>query len=148
MEKQPILRVEGVSKSFPGVQALQNVDFEAYPGEVVALLGENGAGKSTLMKILAGAYHKDSGRIFLKGSEINPRNPAHSQELGISTIYQEFTLTLNQTAAANIFMGREPRHGGLLAPFKLVNRRKMERDAAALLRRVKARVDRRRWSVS
>ncbi|MEL7673861.1 MAG: sugar ABC transporter ATP-binding protein [Chloroflexota bacterium] len=141
MEKQPILRVEGVSKSFPGVQALQNVDFEAYPGEVVALLGENGAGKSTLMKILAGAYHKDSGRIFLKGSEINPRNPAHSQELGISTIYQEFTLTLNQTAAANIFMGREPRHGGLLAPFKLVNRRKMERDAAALLRRVKARVD-------
>lgn len=141
MEKQPILRVEGVSKSFPGVQALQNVDFEAYPGEVVALLGENGAGKSTLMKILAGAYHRDSGRIYLKGQEINPRNPAHSQELGISTIYQEFTLTLNQTAAANIFMGREPRYGGLLAPLKVVNRRKMERDAAALLRRVKARVD-------
>jgi len=141
LEPQPVLRVEGVSKSFPGVQALKNVDFEVYPGEVVALLGENGAGKSTLMKILAGAYHKDAGHIFLKGAEINPRTTAHSQDLGISTIYQEFTLTLNQTAAANIFMGREPRHGGLLAPLHLVNRRKMERDAGELLRRVRARVD-------
>jgi len=141
LNQEPILRVEGVSKSFPGVQALKNVDFEVYRGEVVALLGENGAGKSTLMKILAGAYQKDSGHIYLNGQEIRPRNPAHSQELGISTIYQEFTLTLNQTAAANIFMGREPRYGGLLKPFKLVNRRKMERDAAELLQRVRARID-------
>ena len=143
MEQQPapVLRVESVSKAFPGVQALKNVDFEVYPGEVVALLGENGAGKSTLMKILAGAYQKDSGRIFLNGKEVRPHNTAHSQELGISTIYQEFALTLNQSAAANIFMGREPRIGGLLRPFNLVNRRKMERNAAALLKRVRARVD-------
>jgi len=141
LEQQPVLRVEGITKSFPGVLALKNVDFEVYRGEVVALLGENGAGKSTLMKILAGAYQKDSGHIFLDGKEIRPRNPAHSQELGISTIYQEFTLTLNQSAAANIFMSREPRIGGLLRPLNLVNRRKMERNAAALLSRVRARVN-------
>jgi ribose transport system ATP-binding protein len=141
LEQQPVLRVEGVSKTFPGVRALNNVDFEVYRGEVVALLGENGAGKSTLMKILAGAYQKDSGTIYLNGKEIRPRNTAHSQELGIATIYQEFTLTLNQTAAANIFMSREPRYGGLLKPFNLVNRRKMERDAAELLKRVRARIN-------
>ncbi len=138
--QEPVLRVEGVSKRFPGVQALKDVDFEVYPGEVVALLGENGAGKSTLMKILAGAYHKDSGRIFLRGQEINPHDTAESQALGIATIYQEFTLTPNQTAAANIFISREPRYGGLLKPFNLVNRRKMERDALALLETVGAHV--------
>lgn len=122
------------------MQALSNVDFEVYPGEVVALLGENGAGKSTLMKILAGAYHKDTGHIFLRGQEINPRDTAESQRLGIATIYQEFTLTPNQSAAANIFVSREPRYGGLLRPFNLVNRRKMERDAVALLDMVGARV--------
>ena len=93
--------MESVSKRFPGVHALKDVDFEVYPGEVVALLGENGAGKSTLMKILAGAYHKDSGRIFLRENEINPHDTAESQALGIATIYQEFTLTPNQTAAAS-----------------------------------------------
>src|SRR5690606_41676415 len=92
------------------------------------------------MKILAGAYQKDSGTIYLNGKEIGPRNTAHSQELGIATIYQEFTLTLNQTAAGNIFMSREPRYGGRLKPFNLVNRRKMERDAAELLTSVQARI--------
>jgi ribose transport system ATP-binding protein len=138
LEKEPILKVVGVSKNFPGVQALKDVDFEVYPGEVLALLGENGAGKSTLMKILSGAYQRNGGRIFLRGQEIDPQNTAHSQALGIATIYQEFTLTLNQTAAANIFMAREPRHGGLLQPFRLVNRRKMEQDAADLLQTVGA----------
>jgi ribose transport system ATP-binding protein len=142
LEREPILRVEGVSKTFPGVQALKDVDFEVYPGEVLALLGENGAGKSTLMKILAGAYQRDPGvgRIFLRGQEINPQNTADSQELGIATIYQEFTLTLNQTAAANIFVAREPRFDGVLKPFRIVNKRKMEQDAAALLDTVGAHV--------
>ncbi|MBN1679681.1 MAG: sugar ABC transporter ATP-binding protein [Anaerolineae bacterium] len=140
MEQEPILRVEKVSKRFPGVQALKDVDFEVYPGEVVALLGENGAGKSTLMKILAGAYHKDVGTLFLRGQEIQPQSTAESQQLGIATIYQEFTLTLNQTVAANIFMAREPRYGGILAPFQLVKIRQMERDAQELLDVVGARV--------
>ncbi len=141
MEQTPVLRVEGISKSFPGVQALKDVDFEVYPGEVVALLGENGAGKSTLMKILAGAYAKDKGRIFLHEREIEPETTAESQELGIATIYQEFTLMLNRSAAANIFIAREPRLGGVLRPFNVVNRRQMESDAADLLERVGARVD-------
>ncbi len=141
MDTEPILRVEGITKTFPGVRALDSVDFEVYPNEVVALLGENGAGKSTLMKILAGAYQKDSGQISLQGKEIQPKNPSHSQSLGISIIYQEFTLTPNQTAAANVFIGREPRYGGLLAPFRLINRRKMERQANDLLERVGARVN-------
>jgi ABC-type sugar transport system ATPase subunit len=88
LEKEPILKVVGVSKNFPGVQALKDVDFEVYPGEVLALLGENGAGKSTLMKILSGAYQRNGGRIFLRGQEIDPQNTAHSQALGIATIYQ------------------------------------------------------------
>ena len=86
----PLLEVRGVSKAFPGVQALDNVDFEAYAGEVVALLGENGAGKSTLMKILSGAYHMDKGEIHLKGQPVTPQNPHHAQQLGITIIYQEF----------------------------------------------------------
>jgi ribose transport system ATP-binding protein len=140
VQKEPVLQMEGISKRFPGVQALDAVDLEVYPGEVLALLGENGAGKSTLMKILAGAYQRDSGRILLNGKEIHPQNTADSQKLGIATIYQEFTLTLNQTAAAHIFIAREPRHGGLLAPLRLVNKRLMEQNAVRLLATVGANV--------
>jgi ribose transport system ATP-binding protein len=140
LEPLPVLRVEGISKSFPGVRALHKIDFEVYPGEVLALLGENGAGKSTLIKILAGAYQKDEGRIFLREREIHPQNTAHSQALGIATIYQEFTLTLNQTAAANIYMSREPRHEGILKPFRIVKGRQMEQEAARLLEVVGATV--------
>lgn len=141
MEPQPALRVEGITKIFPGgVQALKDVDFEVYPGEVLALLGENGAGKSTLMKILAGVYQRDAGHIFLGEKEIHPQNPAHSQKLGISIIYQELTVTLNQTVAANIFITREPHYRGLLTPFHLVNRRKMEQKSEELLKVVGANV--------
>jgi len=130
---EPILRMEGISKAFPGVQALDKVDFEAYLGEVTALVGENGAGKSTLMKILSGAYKKDSGRIYLDGKRIELENPYHAQKLGISTIYQEFNLTPNQTVAANIFCNREPRKNGILGNLGFINKEKMEREAKKLL---------------
>lgn len=133
MQTEPILRVKGVSKAFPGVQALTDVDFEAYPGEVVALLGENGAGKSTLMKILAGAYIKDSGQIFLGGTEIELTSPHQAQTLGISIIYQEFNLVPTQTVAANIFTGREPLQEGVGRVMKMVDRRRMEQEAQKLL---------------
>jgi ribose transport system ATP-binding protein len=136
----PILRMERISKAFPGVQALQDVDFEICPGEVVALVGENGAGKSTLMKILSGAYRKDSGRILLAGREVEIQNPHHAQQLGISIIYQEFNLTRNQTAAANIFIAREPRERGAGGALGLVDRRKMESDAQAVLDRIGAHI--------
>jgi len=132
--------MEGISKAFPGVQALDGVDFELAAGEVVALIGENGAGKSTIMKILCGAYHKDAGRIILHGQETAIENPHHAQEQGIAIIYQEFNLTPNQSAAANIFIAREPRQGGLGRVFNFVDRRAMEREAQKHLDRVGARV--------
>ncbi|MGA9351080.1 MAG: sugar ABC transporter ATP-binding protein [Anaerolineae bacterium] len=141
MSQQEItLRMEGVSKAFPGVQALDNVNFEAASGEVVALVGENGAGKSTLMKILCGAYRKDVGRIFLHGQETEIESPYHAQRLGIAIIYQEFNLTPNQSAAANIFIAREPQQQGLGRFFNFVDRRRMEREAQEHLNRVGARV--------
>ena len=100
--------MQAIRKAFPGVVALDDVDFDLRKGEVHILLGENGAGKSTLMKILSGAYAKDSGRILLEGSEIEIRNPRHARELGISIIYQEMNLIPHLSAAENIFLGREP----------------------------------------
>jgi ribose transport system ATP-binding protein len=135
-----ILCMEGISKAFPGVQALDNVDFEVAKGEVVALVGENGAGKSTLMKILCGAYRKDTGRIFLDGKETEIESPHHAQQLNISIIYQEFNLTPNQSAAANIFISREPRQPGLGQFLNFVDRRRMEQEAQQHLERVGARV--------
>jgi ABC-type sugar transport system ATPase subunit len=130
--------MEGISKAFPGVQALQDVDFEVAAGEVVALVGENGAGKSTLMKVLCGAYRKDAGHIFLRGQEVDVESPHHAQQLGIAIIYQEFNLTPNQSAAANIFIAREPRQPGL-GRF-LVDRRRMEWEAQEYLDMVGARL--------
>jgi len=137
-EREQVLRMEGISKAFPGVQALQDVDFEVAAGEVVALVGENGAGKSTLMKVLCGAYRKDAGHIFLRGQEVDVESPHHAQQLGIAIIYQEFNLTPNQSAAANIFIAREPRRPGL-GRF-LVDRRRMEREAQEYLDMVGARL--------
>ena len=137
-EREQVLRMEGISKAFPGVQALQDVDFEVAAGEVVALVGENGAGKSTLMKILSGAYRKDAGHIFLHGQEVDVESPHHAQQLGIAIIYQEFNLTPNQSAAANIFIAREPRQPGL-GRF-LVDRRRMEWEAQEYLDMVGARL--------
>jgi ribose transport system ATP-binding protein len=135
-----ILRMEGISKAFPGVQALGNVAFEVAEGEVVALVGENGAGKSTLMKILCGAYRKDSGRILLNGKETEIESPRHAQELNISIIYQEFNLTPNQSAAANIYLSREPLQRGIGRFLNFVDRRRMEQEARQHLERVGARV--------
>ena len=135
-----LLCMEGISKAFPGVQALDKVDFEVDEGEVVALVGENGAGKSTLMKILCGAYRKDSGRILLYGKETEIESPHHAQQLKISIIYQEFNLTPNQSAAANVFLSREPRQRGVGRFFNLVDRQRMEQEAQQLLERVGARV--------
>jgi len=132
--------MRNISKRFPGVQALTNVNFSAYPGEVMALVGENGAGKSTLMKILCGAYQKDGGQILINGQEVQIENPHRAQDVGIAIIYQEFNLTPNQTTAANIFIAREPRYADLRGRVGFVDRRKMEADAQRWLERVGARV--------
>ena len=111
----PILEMKGICKSFPGVKALDMVDFELHPGEIHALIGENGAGKSTLMKVLTGIYKPDSGRITLRGKPFQAQNPKHAEQNGISMIYQEFNLLPHLTVAENIFVAREPKKlGGLL----------------------------------
>lgn len=108
MNDEVLLRMENISKSFPGVQALSNVSLEVRSGEILGLVGENGAGKSTLMKILSGVYPMDSGQLFLAGEPIQIQNPHHAQALGISIIYQEFNLMPNLTVMENVFIGREP----------------------------------------
>jgi ribose transport system ATP-binding protein len=135
----PILQVKGMCKAFPGVQACENIDFEAYAGQVTALLGENGAGKSTLMKILSGVYKADRGEVYLNGVQIQPQNPHQAQEMGISIIYQEFNLTPNQNVFTNIFLGREPMLKGLLGKLGFVDGRHMRRQSDRLLSQVGAR---------
>jgi ribose transport system ATP-binding protein len=108
---EPLLRAEGVSKSFPGVTALHKVDFDLHPGEVHVLIGENGAGKSTLIKLLSGVYPKDEGRFILGGQEVAIDSVRTAQDLGVATIYQEMNLIPELTVAQNILLGREPRRG-------------------------------------
>jgi ribose transport system ATP-binding protein len=107
-ETNEFLRMEGISKSFPGVQALQDVDFEVTRGEIHGLVGENGAGKSTLMKVLTGALNPDEGRIILRGEPVEIHSPSDSQELGISMIHQELSLIPYLTVGKNVYLGREP----------------------------------------
>lgn len=106
-----VLRMEHISKSFPGVQALTDVGFSVRPGTIHALVGENGAGKSTLMKILAGIIHRDNGAILLHGDRVDIDNPRKAQTLGISMIHQELALIPYLTVGQNIYLGREPRRG-------------------------------------
>lgn len=105
------LEMLNIHKSFPGVQALNDVSLQVLPGEVHALVGENGAGKSTLMKILSGAYPRDAGRIILDGIELDIHNPAEALHHGIVMIYQESSLSKELSVAENIFCGRLPTKG-------------------------------------
>ncbi len=132
-----IVKMEGISKSFPGVRALDDVPFELRSGEVHALVGENGAGKSTLMKVLAGIYPKDAGHIFYKGTEVEIPTPRAAQLLGISMIHQELNLMPHLTVAQNIFVGREPRRG---LPF-LLDEKELNDKARQLLATLHLRLD-------
>ena len=107
------LRMTGISKSFPGVKALSDVQIEVLPGEVHAIVGENGAGKSTLMKILAGFYQPDEGTIEIAGETVGHWTPREAHERGIGMIYQDFKLVPELTVAENIFLGNEPTQGRL-----------------------------------
>ncbi len=122
----PGLRVEGVSKGFPGVKALDDVSFFLRRGEVHAILGENGAGKSTLLKILSGALQPDSGRLLLDGKEITLRTPGSASELGIATIYQELSLVPWLSVAHNLFLGRERSVGKFLLSRKRLKEKAVE----------------------
>ena len=109
-----IIRMKGIFKSFPGVQALEDVDFCLQKGEIHALVGENGAGKSTLIKVMTGVERYDEGSIAYDGKEITIRSPQHAQNLGISTVYQEVNLCSNLSVAENLLLGREPQKFGCI----------------------------------
>lgn len=110
MQEGAVLEMRGISKFFPGVKALQNVDFTLRSGEIHALMGENGAGKSTLIKVLTGVYEKDAGDIYIAGHDgaVAIRRPQDAQKWGISTVYQEITLCPNLTVAENMYIARTP----------------------------------------
>lgn len=131
-----ILEVHGISKSFPGVKALDQVSFDLRKGEVHALVGENGAGKSTLMKILSGVYQADEGVINYKGRAVRFHDSTQARDAGIGIIYQELNLIPHLSVAANIFIGREP-----LTRIGTLDERKMNRDAVAILERLNLRLD-------
>ncbi|MBQ3799389.1 MAG: sugar ABC transporter ATP-binding protein [Treponema sp.] len=130
MENSVVLTMRGIYKEFPGVKALQNVDFTLRKGEVHALMGENGAGKSTLVKVLTGVHEKDSGEIRIAGFDgpATIKSPQDAQNLGISTVYQEITLCPNLTVAENMYIGR--------GNYMFVNRRAQEKKATALLEKL------------
>ena len=129
----PLLQMSAISKRFPGVVALDGVDFELATGEIVALVGENGAGKSTLMKILAGIIRADSGAIHIDGTPVTMRGPGEAARLGIAVIHQERELIDTLDVAGNVFLGREPTRGG---PLRLLDRRRMHADTEQELARI------------
>ena len=126
----PLLQMKNVSKSFPGVKALEDVKLEAYSGEVLALLGENGAGKSTLMKILSGVYKKDSGSIIIEGSEVDIKGIKDAEKLGIAIIHQELSLLPNLSIWENIFLGNE----GFNGITRRINKKQLKEKSEALLK--------------
>lgn len=137
MRENILLTMKGICKSFPGVQALKNVDFTLEEGEIHALMGENGAGKSTLIKVLTGVHEFDKGEIFLKGNSkpIVNHSVWEAQQRGISTVYQEVNLCPNLSVAENIYIGREPKKYGFI-DWKTMNRKSEE-----LLNRLDINID-------
>ncbi len=109
---EPILKLRGIRKVFPGVVALDGVDLNLHAGEVHALMGENGAGKSTAIKVLTGVYQRDDGTAELDGRDINPASTLEAEANGISTVYQEVNLVGTLSIAENILLGRQPRRFG------------------------------------
>jgi simple sugar transport system ATP-binding protein len=130
----PLVEMRGISKAFGAIQALKDVDLQLFPGEILGLVGDNSAGKSTLMKILSGAYQRDSGEVHIEGQPTHFRNPQDSRGRGIEMIYQDFALCGNMDIASNMFLGRWPKRG------LFVDRRRMEEEASVVLKKLKVDV--------
>jgi ribose transport system ATP-binding protein len=131
---QRLLEMRGITKFFPGVRALNNVDLELNRGEILAVVGENGAGKSTLVKILGGIYYPDTGKIILEGKEVVVDSVQTATNLGISFVHQELNLSDNLDVGANIFLGREPRRKNF---FRLIDQKKIYQDTEKILKQIK-----------
>ena len=142
MTSQTIVKMEGISKAFAGIKALDNVQIDLRQGEIHALMGENGAGKSTLMKIMTGVYSRDSGKMYLQNTssqqleEVEIKSPLAAQKLGLSMVFQEFNLLENMNIAENIFIGREP-----LEPGRTVDKKQLLQNAVTELKKVNLNID-------
>lgn len=123
MEKETVLQMKGISKSFGTNKVLHNVQFELKKGEIHALLGENGAGKSTLLNIMTGTFKADSGEILIEGKPTEIRNLTMARDLGIVRVHQELQLVKEMTVGQNIFLGREPRTGAGLIDYDEIFKR-------------------------
>jgi len=130
-DRTPLVEMRNIRLAFGGVKAVDDVSIDLFPGEVVGLLGHNGAGKSTLIKILSGAYQRDSGEILIDGSKVRIANPRDARSCNIETIYQTLALADNLDAASNLFLGRE-----LLTPLGFVDDDRMEAEARKILGRL------------
>jgi fructose transport system ATP-binding protein len=131
---EPIYDARGLVKRFGRVTALDGADFDLYPGEILAIVGDNGAGKSTLIKILSGVITPDAGELRLDGQPVHLRNPLHARALGIETVYQDLALAPGLDITSNLYLGREKRASGLMGRvFRKLDKRSMQRQAAAQL---------------
>ncbi|MBW4030770.1 MAG: sugar ABC transporter ATP-binding protein [Acidobacteria bacterium] len=135
-EKEPILELRNVSKSYGSVRALSDVSFKAYAGEVIGLVGDNGAGKSSLIKTISGVHSPDAGEIFVDGVQRHWRSPHDSMAAGIETLYQDSGLAPDLTIGSNIFLGREVKKRGPLGRLGFLDQRTMERRALVELDKV------------
>ncbi|MBD2081189.1 ATP-binding cassette domain-containing protein [Leptolyngbya sp. FACHB-17] len=137
---QPRLQLRNINKSFGGVQALRNVDFEAYAGEVVGLVGDNGAGKSTLVKTMSGAYVPDSGEFLIDGQPVSIASPQDATRLGIETVYQDLALCDNLDVVANLWLGREAYRWVIPGVLKALDETEMERRTIEVLRTLNVKI--------
>jgi len=137
MLQTPLVEMKNISKAFGAVRALQNVDFEVMPAEVVGLVGDNAAGKSTLMKVLSGAYVADHGEICVNGKSVHISNPVDSRNLGIEMLYQNFALAGNINIYQNIFLGRELTRDYCFGLFKILNKKEMATRSIDLISKLK-----------
>src|ERR1700676_1402946 len=134
ISQPPLVSLKGVSKTFGGIRALENISFDIHTGDIVGLVGDNGAGKSTLIKILAGAYEPSLGVFEVEGNAVTLARPLDAQRLGIETVYQDLSLISAFTAAENVFLGRELSLGRGPSLFRMMRRKAM---ANATARRLK-----------
>jgi ABC-type sugar transport system ATPase subunit len=141
--ERPVIAIEGAEKRFGAVHALKGVSLTAFPGEVLALLGDNGAGKSTLVKCISGVHALDAGQILIDGEKISLTSPAAARRAGIETVYQDLALFDNLTPAQNFYCGREIAFPSWLpAGLRFLSRRRMESESAAVLDRLKVKLPR------
>lgn len=145
--RQPLYEAKGISKRYGSVVALQGVDFEVYPGEICALIGDNGAGKSTLIKILSGALRPDTGTITMRGRPLELHSPRDARAAGIETVYQDLALAPDLDVVSNLYLGREITRTGILGWLDFYNQRAMRVQAEQHLRELRVNLKSSRQTV-